>query len=46
MPSTGTAPESTRLRNALQDRVLGQTEAIQGIVDSYVRWKAGLAGID
>jgi len=32
MPSVGTAPKSTRLRKALQDRVLGQTKAIQGIV--------------
>ncbi len=39
-------PESTRLRVALQDRVLGQSAAIQAIVDSYVRWKAGLAGLD
>jgi ATP-dependent Clp protease ATP-binding subunit ClpA len=34
------------LRKALEDRVLGQADAIQEIVDSYVRWKAGLAGID
>jgi ATP-dependent Clp protease ATP-binding subunit ClpA len=38
--------ESSRLRTALEERVLGQSDAVQAIVDSYVRWKAGLAGLD
>jgi ATP-dependent Clp protease ATP-binding subunit ClpA len=38
--------ESSRLRGALEERVLGQSEAVQAIVDGYVRWKAGLAGLD
>jgi ATP-dependent Clp protease ATP-binding subunit ClpB len=38
--------ESARLRAALEERVLGQSDAVQAIVDSYVRWKAGLAGLD
>jgi ATP-dependent Clp protease ATP-binding subunit ClpB len=38
--------ESSRLRTALEERVLGQSEAVQAIVDGYVRWKAGLAGLD
>ncbi len=38
--------ESSRLRSALDDRVLGQPDAVQAVVDGYVRWKAGLAGID
>jgi ATP-dependent Clp protease ATP-binding subunit ClpA len=38
--------ESCRLRASLEERVLGQSEAVQAIVDGYVRWKAGLAGLD
>jgi len=38
--------ESERLRAALEERVLGQSEAVHAIVDGYVRWKAGLAGLD
>src|SRR5204862_6213863 len=48
-PSAESRPvlsESARLRAALEERVLGQNDAIKAIVDAYVRWKAGLAGID
>lgn len=34
------------IRKQLQDRVIGQDNAIGQVVDAVVRWKAGLAGID
>jgi ATP-dependent Clp protease ATP-binding subunit ClpB len=38
--------ENSRLRAALEERVLGQFGVLQPIVDAYVRWKAGLSGLD
>jgi ATP-dependent Clp protease ATP-binding subunit ClpA len=39
-------PESRALLAALDERVIGQGYALGPVVDAYVRWKAGLAGVD